>query len=150
MPSQPWEPPLQLWVELCWAAWEQVGSPEDVLSPQPGTPWISSACGMERDCWFFSLTGEVVPFWALWGPVSVLTPWGTCHMMWLLFQDTDNCSYWFILLLSTGGAQGNADVCQLCSKLQKPLSGKFGLLLHFQLSHFLWCRRLSWVWNSSL
>lgn len=49
---------------------------------------------------FFSPMGEVLPFWALWGPVSVLTPWGTCHIMWLFFQDTDNYSYFMIYFVA--------------------------------------------------
>lgn len=75
---------------------------------------------------FFSPGAEVVPIWALRGPVSVLTPWGTYHMMCLFFQDTDNYSYWFILLLSTGGARGNTDVCQLCTKLQRHFVASLG------------------------
>lgn len=118
----PWDPPLQLWVERCWAAREQAGS---ALSPQPCAPRIRSASGAERDCLLCSPRREVVPIWALRGPVSVLTPWGTCHMMWLFFQDTDNYSYWFILLLSTGGG-GNTDVCQFCTKLQRHFVASLG------------------------
>lgn len=151
MPSQPWEPPLQLWVELCWAACEQVGSPGAILSPQTGTPQISSACGTERNScssaqWVkfcpFGLSGAQFRSWHLGG----LATWCGCSFR---TQITTAIS-WFILLLSTGGTRGNTDVCQLCSKLQRRLCGKFGLLLYFQLSHFLSCGRLPWVWNSSL